>query len=673
MVKIQSFLRNKNVFVFAILAFIAGLAYLPFAGQIGYFNDDWYLMYSAGAKGASVFSDIFGIDRPGRVLVMMPAYGLFGQNPLYYNLSAYAFRVISAWGFYWLLDMLWPRQRGASASMALLFLVYPGFLSQTNAIDYQSHIAGLAAATVSIACTVKAVLSENKINKLFFFSIAIVLGWFYLWQMEWYIGFEFLRWGSVFVLMSRAGKTLFQKVWRTFSSAYVTILVPAVFLFWRLVMFTPERGATDVSIQLDQIIQSPLKTSLRWLSTLLTDTLDVVVLAWWQPAKSLWPWISTRNMLFIGLGLGTVAVVSTLVLLKQIESPESSGGGDWKQEAFWLGLSSVLFGLVPIVMVNRSVDFVFYSRYTLVSSAGAAILLGSLIFSLKQPSLQKMIMAALIFLTSLTHFSNGYKAAQITQATRDFWWQVSWRIPQLETHTTLVANYAVGFSEEDYFVWGPANLIYYPKSFREEYVQPGVFAALLNQDTIDKTLANKGQEYDNRRTIRTYKNYRRLLVLTQPTVNSCVHLIDGSQPEYSRHENASIQVIGSYSSFEHVLKNEPAHTPPPIVFGPEPEHDWCYYYQAASLARQRGRWEDVDWLWEESQERGFAPIDLIELMPFIQAYAELGNDVHLKELAEMVTTDAYVAAQACQFMQEWNQTGSNIPEGILSLYCIEAE
>ena len=457
--------------------------------------------------------------------------------------------------------MLWPRQRAATASMALLFLVYPGFLSQPNAIDYQSHIAGLAAAIVSIACTVKAVLNEKKLHKLFFFSAAVILGWLYLWQMEWYIGFEGLRWGSVFVLASREGGTLFQKAWRTLRFAYITILVPAVFLFWRLILFSPERDATDVSLQLDQIIQSPLKTGLRWLSTLLADTLDVVVLAWWQPVTSLWPWISTHSMLFISLGVGTVAVGVALFFLKQIESHDESGERNWKQEAFWLGISSILFGLLPIVMVNRYVDFAFYSRYTLVSSAGAAILLGSLVFSLKQPGLQKIIMAALIFIASLTHFENAQRAVQVTKAARDFWWQVSWRIPQLEKNTTLVANYAVGATEEDYFVWGPANLIYYPEGTRKEYVQPAVYAALLNQDTLDKTLRNEGQEFDNRRTIRTYKNYRKLLVLTQPTMDSCVHMIDGVQPEYSNRENASIQIIGPYSSFENILTNAPTSSP----------------------------------------------------------------------------------------------------------------
>ena len=66
-----------------LLTLISGMMYLLFIRRFGYFNDDWYLMYAAGANGPSVFWDIFSVDRPLRALVMIPAYTLFGANPLY--------------------------------------------------------------------------------------------------------------------------------------------------------------------------------------------------------------------------------------------------------------------------------------------------------------------------------------------------------------------------------------------------------------------------------------------------------------------------------------------------------------------------------------------------------------------------------------------------------------
>jgi hypothetical protein len=248
---------------------------------------------------------------------------------------------------------------------------------------------------------------------------------------------------------------------------------------------------------------------------------------------------------------------------------------------------------------------------------------------------------------------------------------MSWRAPQLERGTTLVANYAVGVIEEDYFVWGPANLIYFPESTRDEFVQPGVYAALLNQTTVNKTLLNEGQEFDNRRTIRTYKNYRKLLVVTQPTKNSCVHVIDGQQPEYSSYENAYVRLLGSYSKPEHILTNEPDSRPPSLVFGPEPEHTWCYFYQKASLARQRQDWNAVQRLGSEVIRMKLLPGDPIEWMPFLQAYA-LNEDVEqLKDLAPNVVADPYIAQQTCHILVGLSNLQQPTLDVISENYCID--
>ena len=99
MKKIKSILRFEYIFECLLMILISGLAYLLFIPKFGYFNDDWYLMYAAGAKGSAVFWDIFSIDRPLRALVMIPAYTLFGADPLYYNLSAFLFRLVGGISF----------------------------------------------------------------------------------------------------------------------------------------------------------------------------------------------------------------------------------------------------------------------------------------------------------------------------------------------------------------------------------------------------------------------------------------------------------------------------------------------------------------------------------------------------------------------------------------------
>ena len=83
------------------------------------------------------------------------------MDPFPYNVTAYLFRLFSGLSVLWSLRMVWPQQKRLATLAALFYLIYPGFLSQPNAIDFQSHIAGLCFATFSIALSLKAVTTKN--------------------------------------------------------------------------------------------------------------------------------------------------------------------------------------------------------------------------------------------------------------------------------------------------------------------------------------------------------------------------------------------------------------------------------------------------------------------------------------------------------------------------------
>jgi hypothetical protein len=599
---------------------------------------------------------------------MIPAYLLFGGNPLPYNLSAYFFRVVGALTLLWLLNLLWPAKRTSTTLMALLFLIYPGFLSQPNAIDYQSHIIGLAAALGSIALTLKVISVDNRAMKAALHILSVLLGWLYLSQMEWYIGFEFFRWACVFLLSSRLGGTLLQKGRRAIQWASPSLAIPVFFLIWRFFIFQSERGATDTGVQFELVRLYPIQTLFHWAVQVLQDLFDVTLSAWVTPLSQL-----TGAIQRWGGAIAVLAVVLVLFVLFRLDTheKEESTTLDFSREAFLLGFLSAAAGLVPIAMANRDVAFPFFSRYSLVSSVGVCIFIVALVMNLNRRVLRGAVAAALVLIAMLTHHANSVKYAQEGAVARLFWWEVSWRVPQIGLRTTLIGNYPSGATEEDYFIWGPANLIYYPQKQSSENIQPGLFASVLNRGTVLKVLSRERQKYDIRKNIVTYPNYRNILVLTQPTSGSCVHVINSLQPEFSPSESDSIRVIGAYSEIEHVLVDEAPHTPPAVVFGLEPTRGWCYYYEKADLARQREDWAEVLRLGSEASEKGFFPGDIIEWMPFLQAYAHSANIQRLTDLAPVIVSDPYTAQQACRIIGSMPGLSAKAAETIKSLYCLD--
>jgi hypothetical protein len=69
----------------------------------------------------------------------------------------------------------------------------------------------------------------------------------------------------------------------------------------------------------------------------------------------------------------------------------------------------------------------------------------------------------------------------------------------------------------------------------------------------------------------------------------------------------------------------PGGKPPNSIFGPEPEHTWCYYFEKADLARQTGDWQRVAELGDQAEKAGFSPNDPQEWIPFIEGYAKVGR------------------------------------------------
>ncbi len=61
--------------------------------------------------------------------------------------------------------------------------------------------------------------------------------------------------------------------------------------------------------------------------------------------------------------------------------------------------------------------------------------------------------------------------------------------------------------------------------------------------------------------------------------------------------------------------------PPPDIFGSEPPHDWCYYYEKADLASQFKDWKQIAELESEFRQAGLGPHYGTEFIPFIEGMA----------------------------------------------------
>lgn len=654
---------RSTLYLFAILALVGALVYLPLAGRMGYYKDDWFLVFDAHTQGAQFFHEIYRIDRPARAYVMQVVYSLFGDRVIYYHFSAYLFRVLASWALFWALEMISPKHRKSNFLIALLLLIYPGFLSQFNPIDYQAQILSLCLAFASIAFTVRALKTQNPGPRLVWTGLAVLTGIIYPALVEYMLGLEVLRLSLILQIVARedasAPKEMLKKVfrcWLPFLSA------PAIFLLWRFFFFETERRATDLGAQFGQLFASPL-IGLWWLVNWIQDAFRVAFLAWAVPFYNLAFDLRLKDFL-TGMGLAVVVVLLVLIGwldLGKLDRKDFAEEVDsnWRKQTLLTGILTAFLALLPVIVVNRHADFGDYSRYSLASAAGVAMIVTVFALSIASARVRTVFIAALVFIASFTHYANAVHAVEVTANTRDFWWQVAWRAPNIEPGTTLVASYPIGAIQEDYFIWGPANFIYYPEKQAQIPIKLKLPAAVLTDDVVRQILVGKGEETPLRRGNELTRNFGNILVMTQASENACVRLIDGRSPDLSVGDPQRILLIASHSKLDNVLTSDDKPVPPASIFGNEPEHAqaWCFYYQKADLARQRGDWEEVVRLGAEAEKLDLHPNDQIELMPFLQAHAFLDNQKQVKGLSTRINTQLFYKAQACDHLNSMPDRG----------------
>lgn len=427
-------MKYRNFITLAILGLAAAAVYLVYIDRIGYQNDDWYLMYAARTYGTDVFTNIYRIDRPARALVFIPAYHLFGSNVLYYNVSALLFRLAAAWCFGWILQQLWKSASSANFLAALLFFIYPGFLSQFNGIDYQAQMVSLAAAMASIAMSIKSQFEPKWIKKILWLLPAIVLGWFYLGLVEYFIGFELFRLMVFLIFKARETRPFGERLQAAFRSWLPNFLIPSVFLWWRVFVFESERGATDIGRQISGVIDAPLVTTVSWLVRLFLNSVDVTFSAWVIPLYQLSAELTRLREIAFVLLASVVLLTSSLWWIRRLDETDRQKleRSTWQNEALILGAVIVVAGLFPVIVVNRAVDFTDFSRYALASSAGSALILTTLLFLLPSVRLRALGISLLLVVAAFTQHAKALKTAKEAASLQKFWWQVAWRVPLIK-------------------------------------------------------------------------------------------------------------------------------------------------------------------------------------------------------------------------------------------------
>ena len=660
-----------------LLALVNALVYLPSVLRLGYYRDEWYFLYDGLIGGRGIFWDMFIGDRPARGLFFEALYSLTHFNPLANQLLTLAWRILGSLAVFWLINLLWPTKRRTALSAALLFGIYPGFLWWVAGIEYQPIVVSATLMVFSFALTVKAFQSQTLASRIGFTGGAILTGWGYVALVEYATGMELFRFAMLFVLVHQCGLDagVWQKTRVTLKVWWINLIIPFGFLFWRLIIFNNERKATDLGAQIGNVFGDPVHVGAEWLVNFWRSAVNVSISAWVAPFQQ-----NFYDNTLTEMGIGFAVALLVLILFGLVNQAsaaheaDSSIESNWRGQMILLGLVGLLAGILPVVVVNRTITFDAYSHYSLPASLGAVLLVAAFASSLASERTRLIFISILLALATLSQIGLGSKALAEEQKIDAFWWQVSWRAPALKSGTTLAVNYPLIEYGEDYeTVSGPANLIYFPEpTFASPVTYRLPSISMTAPDLLNVYVGKLAVE----RTVRTQTftiDYGNALVISQPDPSACVHVIDPRWPDLSVSEKDSFLLLAPKSKIENVLTDAKPPVVPVSVFGSEPAHGWCYFYQKADLARQQGDWASIADLGRQASKLELQPNDQIEWMPFLQAAAFLGDEKQVKQISTRINVETFYKQQACQSLQAMTAHGYALPPSmdsfIANLFC----
>ena len=624
-----------------VLLLIAFFSYGIFTFQQGFHWDDWGITWIIRTLGKPGLVDYFATNRPFLAYVYSITTSLFGTNPLAWHLFSLLMRWLTAVSLLWVLRMLWPEHKRETFFAAIFFLVYPGFNQQAIAIIYSHFFLAQTLLFTSIGLMLKFARQPRR----FWWAglLGVLFSAYNLFSTEYFFGLELLRPILLWLGLRNQWPEWKPRLRRALLTYLPFFLALIGYLYWRyfiLGFYLYQPGlVTDLSSSpMDRLANIPGTLWEQW-----------QVAAWsaWGQVLQL-PDFSTYGprltlvfifvLVFTGIGL--------YVLTKRFKEIENSS---WRFSILWIGLGflSMLLAGIPFLVTDLPLRLIFpNSRFTMPFALGAALILVGILELWPKWSHKVLFASALAALAVGVQFNTGYLWREDWQEQKSFFWQMAWRIPELEPGSILLSSDTPFEYSSDNSLTFPLNLIYAPenRSTKIEHAYFFVSVRLGNDLEALKPGLPIHQDY----LAATFDSSSDQVVAVHFAPPGCFRVL---HPVYDKDlplapmmgedadllSEAGLPVLPrsaakalTLSNLEQIIPgaNGPAL---PEILGAEPAHTWCYYFEKADLARQSDDWARIAEIGDEVLTIYF-PDEYSEYLPFIEAYARTGRWEEARDL-----------------------------------------
>ena len=627
---------SKSFPVFLLLLCI--LSYGIMIPALGFYWDDWPMAWFAHTTGPLGFFNVFEGDRPFLAGIYVITTALLDTIPYQWQILGLVSRWLTSLIVWWMIRKLWPDNPQRAGWIAILFAVFPGFKQQPISIVYSNGFFLLLSYIASLGLNILAIRSQKRYK--LFTAMALVSYAICTFSTEYYLGLDLFRGFVIFLIVFKPNINIRKRVLLTLKYWLPYIILLCIFLVWRVFIF---KFPTYQPQLVSEFAPSPFSTLAALLLNVVLDSFKMGWLAWTNtflfPEPGSFKAVST--IAFWALVL--ISFLLSLAYLWAYRPQQSSGekqtsciSSSDSRIVILTGLAGLFSAGWPFWIAGLPIGLQFpYDRFGLAFMLGSSIFLTGLIESIIRTRLQQVIVLSLFLsmaVGSNFEVANHYRRDWTTL--KEMLWQLSWRAPALEPGTLLL-TYGLPFTYySDNSLTAPINWTFAPDNKSLDLPYYLAFTDVRLGGSISSF--EEGKEVIQGYRNATYKGSTSQALVFSYSPPGCVWIIDPLRDQTLPVFPSEFLEPMKISHLDQISPkaNSPAQ-PPVKIFGSEPEHTWCYYFEKAELARQQNNWKQVSNLGDDAFARRLSPSRAQELLVFIEGYAHTGNWLRAIELANL--------------------------------------
>ncbi len=620
-----------------ILLLLTILTYLPLIKTLGFYWDDWPMLWFDVTQGPAGFAEAFTSDRPFLGYLYQATGAIVGSDPLNWQLVTVLFRWLISCAFFWMVRQLWPKFSEAGFWAAAMLTVYSGFKQMPIAYVWGNALIMLFAYILSYAIMLKAIAaweSGRKRTFILWTVPAVLLYTFCTVSTEYYTGLDLVRGIILWIFLSHYEsfrKLPFgRKILKTLLHWLPYLLPLGIFMFWRVFIF---QFPSYQPVLLTELAANPLKAILNVALRAVKDAYTASWGAWTEffsfPAIEQFATVAGKifwAFVLAGLVFSLAALFrfKTSYQTRDALSPEQTRSRA-VTEMILLGLAAIILPGIPYWVTSLSPSLEFpKERWLSAYMFGSCILMvGLILLFIRGRSLQILVTSLFIAMAVGGNILNANRFRRDWQNQREFINQLSVRIPDFEAPMYLLTDFNPLAYETDNSLTGMVNLALAPESSALTLpVSVGFYDVRFKSS--NERLKAGDFIYQGFRSA-NFQGAISDVVVYFYSPPGCLRVLDPQQ-----HSTLPIfpQTFYEFIEFSNPEKILPTGNRPLMVqeqiFKQPIEKNWCYYFETADLARQQQDWQTIAAIGDETLSK-FNAGEASEYILFVEAYATLGR------------------------------------------------